>query len=131
MQTFPLSTPKGQNLIDITEEVKKIVSKSNVKEGLCNVFVPHSSAGVILNENWDASVAKDLLKVLNKNIPLHDEYEHDSNDNNAHSHIKAAWIGSSITIPISEGKLALGQWQNIMFCEFDGPREREVRVQIV
>lgn len=131
MESFSLKTSAGQNFIDITSKVQEIVKKSGIKEGLCNVFVPHSSAGVIINENWDESVGRDLLKVLNNNIPLHDDYEHDSQDNNAHSHIKAAWVGSSQTIPISEGKLGLGKWQCIMFLEFDGPRDREVKVQAV
>ena len=117
-----ISTKAHNELIDITKEVEKIVSESNIKHGLCNVFVTHATAAILINENYDPNVMDDIINALNKIIPEHDNYKHDQIDNNAASHIKAAIIGPSETIPIRDGKLLLGTWQSIAFCEFDGPR---------
>jgi len=117
-----ISTKAHNELIDITKEVEKIVSESKVKQGLCNVFTMHATAAILINENYDINLRKDIINLLNKIIPEHNNYKHDKIDNNAASHIKAAIIGPSETIPIKNNKLSLGTWQSIAFCEFDGPR---------
>jgi len=117
-----ISTKTHNELIDITKEIEKIVSESKVKQGFCNVFTVHTTAAILINENYDINIREDIINALNKIIPEHDNYKHDQIDNNAASHIKAAIIGPSETIPIKDNKLALGTWQSIAFCEFDGPR---------
>ena len=117
-----ISTKAHNELIDITKEVEKIVSESKVKQGLCNVFVTHATAAILINENYDPNLRGDIIKALNQTIPERNNYKHDKIDNNAASHIKAAIIGPSETIPIKDNKLYLGTWQSIAFCEFDGPR---------
>ena len=117
-----ISTKEHNELIDITKDVEKIVSESKVKQGLCNVFTMHATAAILINENYDINLRKDIINALNKIIPEHNNYKHDKIDNNAASHIKAAIIGPSETIPIRNNKLSLGTWQSIAFCEFDGPR---------
>ena len=117
-----ISTKAHNELIDITKEVEKIVSESKVKQGLCNVFTMHATAAILINENYDPNLREDIINALNKIIPEHNNYKHDKIDNNAASHIKAAIIGPSETIPIKDNKLDLGTWQSIAFCEFDGPR---------
>jgi len=117
-----ISTKEHNELVDITKEVEKIVSESKVKQGLCNVFAAHATAAILINENYDPNVREDIINALNKIIPEHNNYKHDKIDNNAASHIKAAIIGPSETIPIKNNKLALGTWQSIAFFELDGPR---------
>ena len=117
-----ISTKEHNELVDITKEVEKIVSESKVKQGLCNVFAAHATAAILINENYDPNVREDIINALNKIIPEHNNYKHDQIDNNAASHIKAAIIGPSETIPIKNNKLALGTWQSIAFFELDGPR---------
>jgi len=132
MHTITISTSKKQELIDITQEVKNIVSKSNVKEGVCFVYVPHATAGITINENADPNIQTDIIKAMNDIIPEHNRYLHDSIDNNAAAHIKSSIIGVSKTIPIKDNKLALGTWQDIFFCEFNGPRnDRKVIIIII
>ncbi len=127
-----ISTSKKQELIDITDKVNELVKKSKVKEGICNVFVTHATAAIIINENYDPNVCIDFLNALNKAFPDHAGYLHDKVDNNAGAHIKAAVLGPSETIPIENGKLKLGRWQSIMVVELDGPRSnREVEVRIL
>jgi secondary thiamine-phosphate synthase enzyme len=123
-------TSKEQELLDITHEVSEVVKKSSIKNGLCNVFVPHATAAIIINENADPKVCDDIINKLDKLIPLRDNYIHDRIDGNAHSHIKAAILGPSETIPIIDGKLILGTWQAIMLCDFDGPRRRKVMITL-
>ncbi|MBU4283533.1 MAG: secondary thiamine-phosphate synthase enzyme YjbQ [Nanoarchaeota archaeon] len=117
-----IATRAHNELIDITKEVEKIVSESKVKQGLCNVFVAHATAAILINENYDPNLRDDIIKALNQTIPERNNYKHDQIDNNAASHIKAAIIGPSETIPVKDSKLLLGTWQSIAFCEFDGPR---------
>jgi secondary thiamine-phosphate synthase enzyme len=127
-----IKTNNKEELIDITEEVNNIIRESGVKEGLCNIFALHATAAIVINENWDDSVQVDLLTRLRKLIPDHDNYLHDKQDNNAASHLKSALLGPSETIPIVNGRLELGRWQSIVFCEFDGPKaERKIAVQIL
>lgn len=127
-----ISTKEHNELIDITKEIENIVSESKVKHGLCNVFAAHATAAILINENYDPNVMEDIINALNKIIPEHNNYKHDQIDNNAASHIKAAIIGPSETIPIKDSKLLLGTWQSIAFCEFDGPRSnRKVIVSVI
>ena len=122
MHTITLSTFKKYQLIDMTSQVEGIVKNSKVKEGICFIYAPHATAAITINENADPNVQTDIIKAINKIVPEHDNYLHDSVDNNAAAHIKSSLIGVSKTIPIKDNKLALGTWQDIFFCEFDGPR---------
>ena len=127
MEQFSLNTP-AEGFIDITGQVRKIVASGNVQNGLCQIFVPHTTAGVTINENADPDVVTDMLAALGKIVPdLH--YRH--SEGNSPAHVKSSLVGCSITVPISEGRLCLGTWQGIYFCEFDGPRTRKVWVQLV
>ncbi len=132
MQTFTISTHSHNEIIDITEQVSGIVAKSKVKEGMCLVYTPHATAAIIINENADPNVMDDIIKALGKMVAEHDNYKHDRVDNNAAAHIKSSIIGPSEIIPVNDGKLMLGTWQDVMFCEFDGPRSnRKIIVQII
>ncbi len=115
-----LRTTKAEELIDITEKVSHAVK--NIKEGICVVHCFHTTAAITINESADPAVRDDILKALA--IFNRDDYKH--NEDNSHAHVKASCIGSSVTIPIHEEKLALGAWQGIFFCEFDGPRQRRI-----
>ena len=129
MDKIQVKTNSRAEFIDITSNISKIVHKRGIKEGVCYVYVPHTTAAVTINENADPSVPKDILNELNKIVPWDDHYTH--MEGNAAAHIKSTIVGSSVYIPISDGKLALGTWQGIFFCEFDGPRHREVFVQTI
>jgi secondary thiamine-phosphate synthase enzyme len=126
---FQVRTSKQTELIDITRNVQEIVRKIGVEEGVCYVFVPHTTAAITINENADPSVPKDLIMVLNKVIPFQDRYQH--LEGNSPAHIKASLLGCSLVILIDAGKLVLGTWQGIFFCEFDGPRDRKVYVKVM
>ncbi|PIP13269.1 MAG: hypothetical protein COT45_05930 [bacterium (Candidatus Stahlbacteria) CG08_land_8_20_14_0_20_40_26] len=129
---FTVSTKSYEELIDITHNVKSVIQRSAVKDGVCIVYIPHATAGIILNESADPNIKRDFLSALDRAIPKHAGYLHDRIDNNAHAHIKSAIVGSSVTIPVSNGHLGLGTWQAIMLCEFDGPRaRRRVVVKII
>jgi secondary thiamine-phosphate synthase enzyme len=128
---FTISSSKKQEVVDITEQVKEIVMGSKVKEGICVIYTPHATAAIIINENWDPNISLDFLDSLNALIPI-GKWRHDKVDGNGSSHIKAAIVGPSETIPITAGKLDLGQWQNIMLADFDGPRNsRKIIVKII
>ncbi|KAJ3448301.1 hypothetical protein M0812_00780 [Anaeramoeba flamelloides] len=131
MQTvINVSTSKRCEMLDITEEIKKIVKKSEINAGLCNIFVAGATAGIMIQENWDESVQTDVINFLGKLIPK-GIWIHDKQDGNGDSHLKSGLIGPSETIPIVEGSLGLGTWQNIFLCEFDGPRtKRKIIVTI-
>jgi len=131
-RSFAIATQAHDEVIDITERVRRILSESNVKEGVCSVFTRHATAAIAVNENADPNIGTDLLRALGKIVPAHDGWLHDRIDNNAAAHIKSAIVGPSETIPIERGELALGTWQNIFLCEFDGPRgDRKVTVSII
>lgn len=129
VRSITIETHKRTEMIDITMDVQKVISKSEKKEGLCCVFVPHTTAGITINENDDPSVKEDILKELNKVIPFDDGYVH--MEGNSAGHIKSTLMGSSVMIMIEEGRLKLGTWQGVYFCEFDGPRTRNVWIKIL
>ena len=107
------------------------VKKSNVKSGLCILWLPHGTAALSINENADDNIEIDTLKALDKMVPLHAGYLHDRIDNNAAAHIKASIIGTNLTIPVDNSRMTLGTWQGIFLYEFDGPRDRRVVVKVV
>lgn len=130
-QIITISTSKKQELIDISQKVDSIVKKSNIKEGLCNVFAMHATAAIIINENADPNLCLDTLDALNKMVE-EGVWRHDNLDGNAASHIKSTILGPSETIPIKDGELQLGTWQAISLVELDGPRNnRKIMVQII
>jgi secondary thiamine-phosphate synthase enzyme len=126
--TISISTKSPEEFIDITSLVEEKVRASGIKEGLVTVFVPHTTAAVTINENADPSVVEDIISALDKIIPPGGNYSH--MEGNSHAHIKSSLIGSSRQIIIQNGRLKLGTWQGIYFCEFDGPRRREAWVKI-
>jgi secondary thiamine-phosphate synthase enzyme len=131
-EEFRVKTPQRETLMEVTNDIRKIVRTSNIKEGVCRVFVPHTTAGITINENADRSVMKDVANYLNKLIPkgggLGYSFKH--MEGNSDAHIKSSLTGSSIEILIHKGSLMLGTWQGIMFAEYDGPRNRKVFVQV-
>ena len=129
MEKISVKTNSRIELIDITNRVQAVVSKNKVKDGVCFVFCPHTTAGLTINENADPSVRGDISNTLNKLVPADAGYAH--SEGNADSHIKSSLFGSSLTIFIEDGQLAFGSWQGIFFCESDGPRSREVWVKII
>jgi len=130
MESIIIATEKRFQAIDITEKVKAVIK--NQKGNQVLIYTPHATAAIAINEGWDPNIGEDLLNTLNKIIPLHANYKHDKIDNNAAAHIKAAIIGPSEIVPIENGNLALGRWQNIFFLEFDGPRkERKIYVKVL
>lgn len=122
-------TTKKYEVLDITRHVADVVSTARVTDGLCCVFVPHATAAVIINENDDMRIGLDLLDALDKLVP-DGVWRHDTIDSNGAAHLKAAMLGPSETIPIYNGRLALGTWQAVMFVELDGPRERKVIISV-
>jgi len=122
-------TERRTQLLDVTAGVAKMVQDSGVQSGICYVYVPHTTAAVLINESDDPAVAADIEAALARLVPQNAGYRHA--EGNSDSHIKAALVGSSATIFIGGGQLELGRWQGIFFCEFDGPRTRRLRVKIV
>ncbi|MDI1471895.1 MAG: secondary thiamine-phosphate synthase enzyme YjbQ [Thermodesulfovibrio sp.] len=129
MKTFTVRTSSREEFVDITDEVEKAVKDSGVKNGVCYLYVPHTTAGITINEGADPSVKKDIINALKKIAPSQAGYLH--MEGNADSHIKATLVGSSVIVLIESGNLLLGQWQSIFFCEFDGPRTRKVYLKII
>ncbi len=127
--TFGIKSGQTCAMIDITREVQAQVKESGVKNGLCVVFIPHTTAGITINENADPDVIRDFLMETGKIVPSQDGYHH--REGNSAAHIKASMMGFSQTVIIEEGRLVLGTWQGIYFMEFDGPRIRKVQVKII
>jgi secondary thiamine-phosphate synthase enzyme len=126
-----ISTPAHNGLYDITPRVEAIVAESGVKTGMVNVYVQGATAGIMIQENWDDSVQTDVITLLNKLIPA-GVWQHDNQDNNGDSHLKAGIVGPQETIPIVDGKMGLSTWQNIFLCEFDGPRsQRKIVITVL
>ena len=116
-------------LLDLTSKIQDLVRQSGVSRGLCHIFVPHTTAGVTINENADPSVKADILMVLNKIIPDREAYRH--GEGNSPAHIKSSLVGPQLTVFVNDGRLLLGTWQGLYFCEFDGPRSRQLHVKVV
>jgi secondary thiamine-phosphate synthase enzyme len=129
MEKFTIHSVDRTSIIDITQQIQLIVKESGIKDGVCYVFIPHTTAGVTINENADPDVKSDMLMEINKVIPFNDSYRHI--EGNSAAHIKASLFGNSETIFLKEGRLQLGTWQGIFFCEFDGPRTRKVWVNLI
>ncbi len=129
MDVLNVSTKAREQLLDITPQVQEYVDKTGIKEGLCVVFCPHTTAGLTINENADPDVASDILNHLRKMVPEDGGFAH--SEGNSDAHIKASLMGPSLTVLVEGGKLVLGTWQGAYFCEFDGPRERKVFVKVI
>lgn len=129
IKTINVKTGGRTEFVDITSGIQNIIDDSGIKNGLCVVFVPHTTAGITINEGADPSVASDIQKTLNKLIPRGAGYSH--MEGNSDAHIKTAIVGASEAIIIERGKLSLGTWQAVFFCEFDGPRQRRVQVKLL
>ncbi len=128
VKEISVTSGRRAEFVEITREVAKAVSSSGIKEGTALVYVPHTTAGITINENADPDVKSDIIKEMDKIVPWNDDYDH--SEGNAAAHIKASLIGESVLIIISKGGLVLGTWQGIFFCEFDGPRKRKVFIKI-
>ena len=129
LKEIEVRTSSRVEVVDITSQVEGVLKESKVKEGLLCLYVPHTTAGVFINENADPSVRRDIIKELNKVIPFDDGYTH--LEGNAAAHIKSSLIGASECIPVNGGRLLLGTWQGVYFGEFDGPRRRRVLVKVI
>ncbi len=129
MEKISLRTNSRIDLIEITDKVQAVVSQSKVKDGVCFIFCPHTTAGLTINENADPSVRRDIIQTLNKLVPAQAGYAH--SEGNADSHIKSSIFGATLTIFVQGGRLAFGAWQGIYFCEGDGPRTREVWIKVM
>jgi secondary thiamine-phosphate synthase enzyme len=129
MQRIATNTRAKVEFQDVTAQVQEAVSSSGVKDGVCHVFVPHTTAGITINEHADPSVVSDIISQLDELVPEGRKYRH--LEGNSPGHIKASLVGSSVTVLVEGGRLVLGTWQGIFFCEFDGPRSRSMLVKVV
>ncbi len=128
MDTFTVSTRKRNEFVEITDQVRKSLHQSGISNGLGVVYCPHTTAAITINENADPDVVHDMLLFLDRTIPhVQPGFRH--GEGNSDAHIKASLVGSSATVLVAEGKLVLGRWQGVYFCEFDGPRQRSVHVR--
>ncbi|MCX7781496.1 MAG: secondary thiamine-phosphate synthase enzyme YjbQ [Negativicutes bacterium] len=127
LDQFFLDTPR-EGFLDITKKISEIVRHGSIKDGICQVFVPHTTAGVTVNENADPDVIADMLAALNQMVPKL-PFRH--REGNSPAHVKSSLVGCSLTLPVANHALVLGTWQSIYLCEFDGPRRRQVYVQVV
>ncbi len=127
--TITISSSKHIQILDITKDVEDFVRQSDVSEGVCFVYVPHTTAALTINENADPDVKSDILMGIESIVPAHLGYTHA--EGNSPAHIKASMIGNSVNVFVDNGRLVLGTWQGIYFCEFDGPRQRMVHVKII
>ncbi len=128
IERFSIKTNSRTGYVDITSQVSAAISESKVTEGLCVVYIPHTTAAVTINENADPDVVRDIDKELNKIIPFNDGYHH--SEGNSAAHIKSSIIGNTVEILVEDGRLILGTWQGIYFCEYDGPRNRTFYVLV-
>lgn len=129
MHVLKVRSREREQLVEITDEVRRRLRESGAQEGVCVLYVQHTTAGLTVNENADPDVPRDMLLALRQLVPQHGmDFRH--NEENSDAHIKASLVGSSVTVPFSAGKLLLGRWQGIFLCEFDGGRERQVVMMI-
>ena len=129
MDEVSLKTSFHTQFMDITSKVREILKKTGIKDGICTIFTPHTTAGITINENADPDVPYDIIKEIEKVVPLDDGYSHV--EGNSAAHIKSSLFGCSETVIIKDGSLKLGTWQSVFFCEFDGPRNRKVWIKII
>jgi len=129
METLGVKTARRTQFVDVTDRVRRAVENAGVPSGVCYVYVPHTTAGVMINEHYDPDVATDLEGVFDRMVPRAWLYKH--SEGNSDSHVKAALTGTSAMIFVEEGNLMLGRWQGVFFCEFDGPRERKMWVKVI
>jgi secondary thiamine-phosphate synthase enzyme len=129
MQTISVKTSSRTDFRDITRDVTSVVGSQSVADGVCVIFVAHTTAGVTINENADPAVMEDVASILERMVPWKGQYRHA--EGNSAAHVKASLVGSSAIVPVRGGRLVLGTWQGIYLCEFDGPRTRSVHVQVV
>ncbi len=127
---FSFQTPRHDAMVDITGKVAKAVAESGVQDGIATVYTPHTTSAITINENADPDVVHDMLAQFTQMVPWRQPF-FDHNEGNSSAHVKSSMIGASETIPIVNGRLALGTWQGIYFCEFDGPRNRQTRVTVI
>ena len=128
IRKLTVRTGARSEMIDITEQVRAAVRDSGIRDGICHVFVPHTTAAVTINENADPDVPLDMLMALDKAIPWEDRYRH--REGNSAAHVKSSLVGASEAVLVEAGNLVLGTWQSLFFCEFDGPRTRNVLVKV-
>lgn len=127
MNVLNISTVSRSQFVDITSQVQKVVAESHISDGFCHLWVPHTTAGLTINENADPSVVEDMLRHLDRMVPWDNHYRH--GEGNSAAHIKSSLMGCHLTVLMKGGRLQLGTWQGIYFCEFDGPRQRQVWVE--
>ena len=127
-ELIQVSTSHHSEFIDITNRIESFIKKHNFHEGFCNIFIPHTTCGITINENADPDVKRDMLMELDRFVPLSDGYRH--MEGNSAAHIKSSLMGFSLNIPVLDGHLLLGTWQGVYLCEFDGPRNRTVRITV-
>jgi len=128
MENISIQTSSRIEMIDITRLVNQAIGKTDIQEGICTVYCPHTTAGLAINENADPDVVRDILMKLNRLVPANESYQH--LEGNADAHIKSTLVGQSVQVIISRNRLQLGTWQGIYFCEFDGPRHRNIWIQV-
>src|SRR5262245_7280627 len=129
METIIVKTDRRMQLLDVTAQVQKAVAATKIANGICYLYIPHTTAGIAINECADPDVARDIEATLDRLVPKTGAYRH--SEGNSDSHVKSVLVGASQTVIVESGKLALGRWQGIFFCEFDGPRERRLYVKVV
>jgi secondary thiamine-phosphate synthase enzyme len=129
MEKFYINTPSQTMMIDITSQIREVIADKQLRDGICCIFIPHTTAAITINESADPDVKSDIIMELNKVIPYRDNYRH--MEGNSAAHIKASIIGSSEIIFVENGNLQLGTWQGIFLCEFDGPRKRQVWIKLL
>jgi secondary thiamine-phosphate synthase enzyme len=130
-ESFSVATQEREQALDVTDAVKEVVRRSGLREGLCHVMVLHSTAALVVNETDDPNIGADLIRALSRSVPEHAGWLHDRIDDNAHAHIKAALLGPSELVAVRGGELVLGTWQRLILMEFDGPRKRQISVQLL
>jgi secondary thiamine-phosphate synthase enzyme len=129
LQILSVKTDRRTQLVDVTAQVQKVVAASGVARGVCYLYVPHTTAAITINECADPDVARDVEGALDRLIPKTGPFRH--SEGNSDSHVKAVLVGTSQMVLVEDGKLALGRWQGVFFCEFDGPRDRRLQVKVV
>jgi secondary thiamine-phosphate synthase enzyme len=129
MQQLTVKTQSQTEMIDITRQVQKTITEAGFQDGLCTLYVPHTTAGITINESADPSVRRDILMVLNQMVPWKADYRH--MEGNSPAHIKSSLVGASQLVVVENGQMVLGTWQGIFFCEFDGPRSRKLQIRLI